>query len=167
MLWTEPSDVTQDWIGANIPADETLVGRWVAKAERMLRREFPTLDQRLKSGKEPDLLATVKDVVAAMVTRVFRNPEGIRQMQETDGSFTGSITFSGDQPGGLVLLDSERDALREPGAGKAGQAFSVSMGGDHGGGHLPWCDRLWDPARCSCGAALAGRPIFEGGDGAC
>lgn len=167
MLWTEPSDVTQDWIGANIPADETLVGRWVAKAERMLRREFPTLNERLESGQEPDLLDTVKDVVIAMVTRVFRNPEGIRQMQETDGSFTGSITFSGDQPGGLVLLDSERDALREPGAQKTGQVFNRSMLPPGHITHLPWCDRLWDPARCSCGAALAGRPIFEGGDGAC
>lgn len=167
MLWTEPSDVIQDWIGSNIPTDEALVGRWVAKAERMLRREFPTLDQRLGSGQEPDLLATVKDVVGAMVSRVFRNPEGIRQMQETDGSFTGSITFSGDQPGGLVLLDSERDALREPGAGKAGQAFSVSMGGYQAGVHLPWCDHTWNPALCSCGVVLAGHPIYEGGGGAC
>ena len=162
MVWTAVDELIDSWIGDNLPTDHALVGRWIARAERMLRREFPTLQQRVDNGDEPDLLETVKDVVTAMVTRVFRNPEGVRQMQETDGSFTGSITFSGDQPGGLALLDSERDALRDPGTGKAGQAFSIGMGGNYGVPHLPWCDYTWNPDRCSCGVSIAGYPIYEG-----
>ena len=161
MAWTLAQDVLDDWIGENTPPDPTVVTRWVGKAERMLRREFPTLQARIDAGKEPDLLETVKDVVTAMVTRVFRNPEGIRQMQETDGSFTGSITFSGDQPGGLVLLDSERDMLRDPGAAKSGQAYSVRVGADPASRHALWCDGTWVRDRCSCGAFLAGYPIYE------
>ncbi|WP_461004567.1 hypothetical protein [Trueperella pyogenes] len=161
MAWTSAEDVIEAWIGENVPTNLPLLTRWIAKAERLLRREFPTLPARLESGKEPDLKETVCDVVIAMVTRVFRNPEGIRQMQETDGSFTGSVTFSGDQPGGLVLLDSERDALRDPGSPKAGQAFSISMGGYRYAAHLPWCDATWDPATCSCGVRVAGKPIYE------
>lgn len=162
MAWTTADDVIDAWIGENVPSDHLVVDLWIAKAERMLRREFPALESRVAStDREPDLLETVKDVVIAMVTRVFRNPEGIRQMLETTGSFTGSITFGGDQPGGLVLLDSERDSLRDPGSPKAGQAFSFSMGGDYGSAHLPWCDFTWNPALCSCGVTIAEKPIYE------
>lgn len=163
MAWTSEDDVIDSWIGNDVPTDMGLVARWIGRAERLLRREFPNLQARVNAGGEPELEETIRDVVTAMVTRVFRNPEGIRQMQETDGSFTGSITFSGDQPGALALLDSERDALRDPGAASSGQAFSIHMNSGDSANHVPWCDRTWDASRCSCGVVVAGRPIYETG----
>ena len=166
MAWTTPADVLGSWIGDDAPTDEALIQRWIDRAERLLRREFPNLQARVDGGLEPDLLETIVDVVSAMVTRVFRNPSGHRSVsgQETTGQFSGSntITFGGDNPGALGLLDEERDALRPPDAPKGGQAYSVGVGGNDAAQHLPWCSLWFTGKWCSCGADIAGYPIFEG-----
>ena len=166
MSWTTPDDVIASWIGDDVPTDTGLIQRWVDRAERLLRREFPDLQDRIGSGDEPDLEATVVDVVAAMVTRVFRNPSGHRSVsgQETTGQFSGSntITFGGNNPGALELLDDERDALRPPDAPATGQAFNVSTISEGAVQHLPWCSLWFTGKWCSCGADIAARPIYEG-----
>ena len=166
MSWTTPDDVIASWIGDDVPTDTGLIQRWVDRAERLLRREFPDLQDRIGSGDEPDLEATVVDVVAAMVTRVFRNPAGHRSVsgQETTGQFSGSntITFGGENPGALALLDEERDALRPPDAPRGGQAFSIGVLSASAVDHLPWCSLWFTGKWCSCGTDIAGRPIYEG-----
>ena len=166
MSWTTPDDVIASWIGDDVPTDTGLIQRWIDRAERLLRREFPDLQDRIDSGDEPDLEATVVDVVAAMVTRVFRNPSGHRSVsgQETTGQFSGSntITFGGNNPGALELLDDERDALRPPDAPATGQAFNVSTISEGAVQHLPWCSLWFTGKWCSCGADIAARPIYEG-----
>lgn len=163
--WTAPADVVGSWIGDDPPDDVDLVQRWIDRAERMVRREVPSVPDRLAED-EPDLLDTVRDVVAAMVTRVFRNPSGHRSVtgQETTGQFSGTntITFGGDNPGALELLDDERDALKPPSSRRTGQAYSIGMGGVHYSRHLPWCSLYFTGEWCSCGVDIAGRPIFEG-----
>jgi hypothetical protein len=109
--WTTADDVTDSWIGADAPTDMALVGLWVDRAERLVRGRVPSLVARIASGDEPDLLDTVKDVVSSMVQRVFRNPEGIRQTNETTGPFTESRTYGGDVPGGLDMTPAELAAL--------------------------------------------------------
>lgn len=43
-------------------------------------------------------------------------------------------------------------------------AFSVDTAPSIGPGtHLPWCALAFGAVYCSCGADIAGRPIFEGG----
>ena len=166
MSWTTPDDVIASWIGDDVPTDTDLIQRWVDRAERLLRREFPDLQDRIDSGDEPDLEATVVDVVAAMVTRVFRNPAGHRSVsgQETTGQFSGSntITFGGENPGALGLLDEERDALRPPDAPRGGQAFGIGVLSASAVDHLPWCSLWFTGKWCSCGTDIAGRPIYEG-----
>lgn len=127
MAWTTANEVIAAWIGSDAPSDTALVGVWVDKAERLLRAKVPTLQARLDAGStlEPDLLGNVKDVVTAMVQRVFRNPEGVRQRQEGSGPFTGSVTYGGDQPGALWVTDSEL-ALVSTAATNRG-AFTVDM----------------------------------------
>lgn len=109
MAWTTSADVLGSWIGDDAPSDAALVTVWVDKAERLLRAKVPTLTDRLAVDPvvEPDLLGNIRDVVVAMVQRVFRNPEGVRQRQEGTGPFTGSVTYGGDQPGALWVTDSE------------------------------------------------------------
>ena len=71
-----------------------------------------------------DLIETARDVVVAMVTRVFRNPEGIRQANTTTGPYTESRTYGGDVPGGLGLTDDELSKLSGV---RIRGAFTVSM----------------------------------------
>ena len=133
MAWAAPDDVIDSWIGDDAPDDDLLIAKWIGRAERLIRREFPSLADRIASGAEPDLAETVNDVVVSMVTRVFRNPSGHRSVsgQETTGQFSGSntITYGGDNPGALELLDSERAALALPGEKRGRRAYSFMPGG--------------------------------------
>lgn len=127
MAWTTADDVIAAWIGDGAPSDLALVGRWIDKAERLLRSKLPTLQERIDAGSsvEPDLAGNVRDVVTEMVHEVFRNPERIRQIQEGTGPFTGSRTFAGDAPGTLRVT-SEQLALISPSGSNSG-AFSIDL----------------------------------------
>lgn len=130
--WTTPADVTGAWIGEGVPADITLVQNWIDKAERLIRRRVPDLQERIDAEAElvpprADLLETARDVTVSMVMRVFRNPEGIRQTNQTTttGPFsdTRMATYGGDVPGGLGLTDDEIGALQ----GASEGAFSIDL----------------------------------------
>lgn len=125
MAWTSSAEVVAAWIGGDAPTDSALVGVWVEKAERLLRAKVPTLAARVGADPltEPDLLGNVKDVVSAMVQRVFRNPEGIRTRQESTGPFGGSVTYGGDQPGSLWVTDAELSLISPSGSNRG--AFTV------------------------------------------
>lgn len=123
--WTTAAEVVDAWIGDGAPTDLALVDRWVGKAERHLRSKVPGLAARIAADPllEPDLVENVKDVVASMVQRVFRNPEGVRTRQETTGPFSGSVTLGGDQPGELWITDDELSRLTL--SGSQGGAFTI------------------------------------------
>ena len=166
MAWATPDDVINAWVGPDAAPDDTdQVALWIARAERRIRAAVPDIQERIDND-EPDLLDNAIDVAVAMVTRVYRNPSGHRSVsgQETTGQFSGSntITFGGNNPGALELLDEERDALRPPDAPATGQAFNVSMIGEGAVQHLPWCSLWFTGKWCSCGADIAGHPIYEG-----
>lgn len=104
MAWTEAQEFIDAWIGDDPPDDDEQIDGWIARAERKIRREVPGIVERLAADPpEADLQETVKDVVIDMVTRIYRNPERIRQMQETTGPMSGSVTYGGDEPGVLYL----------------------------------------------------------------
>lgn len=122
--WTTPADVTGSWIGGDVPTDDAQIQKWIDKAEREIKFRVPDIQIRIDAeAPRTDLLETAKDVVAAMVVRVFRNPEGIRQTNLTSGPFTTSKTYGGDVPGGLGLTDDELAKLQ----GQRGGAFSVNL----------------------------------------
>lgn len=126
--WTTPADVTNSWIGEGAPTDTVKIQSWLDKAEREIRFRVPDIQARIdaEAALVPpvmDLLETAKDVTTAMVVRVFRNPEGIRQTNLTTGPYTTSKTYGGDVPGGLGLTDDELAKLQ----GARGGAFSVGL----------------------------------------
>lgn len=127
--WTSPDDVSAAWIGEGAPDDDGQVQTWIDKAEREIRFRVPGIQSRIDAEAAlvppvTDLLETAKDVVVSMVTRVFRNPEGIRQANTTTGPYTESRTYGGDVPGGLGLTDDELSKLQ--GVRSRG-AFTISM----------------------------------------
>lgn len=131
MSWTVPDDVMDAWIGGDAPTDVDLIQNWIDRAERLIRRQVNDLQARIDTEaemvSETELLDTARDVTVAMVIRVFRNPEGIRQTNQTTttGPFsdTKMQTYGGDVPGGLGLTDAELAALM----GAKGGAFSIDM----------------------------------------
>jgi hypothetical protein len=127
MAWTAAADVINAWVGSDAPDDTAKVNLWIGKAERLLRSKVPSLTARLAvlPVVEPDLLGNVQDVVAEMVQEVFRNPDRVRQRQETTGPFTGSVTYGGDKPGTLHVT-AEQIAILAP-TGDSGGAFTIDM----------------------------------------
>lgn len=132
MSWTTPEDVKDAWIGPDAPTDDALILNWIARAERLIRRQVKDLQERIDAEAElippsTDLLETARDVTVAMVIRVFRNPEGIRQTNQTTttGPFsdTKMQTYGGDVPGGLGLTGDELAALQ----GASSGAFSIDL----------------------------------------
>lgn len=130
--WTTPSDVTDAWIGEGAPTDDGSVQNWIDRAERLIRRQVSDLQSRIDAEAEEDpprtdLLDTARDVTVAMVIRVFRNPEGIRQTNSTTttGPFsdTRMQTYGGEVPGGLGLTSDELAALQ----GLRTGAFSIDL----------------------------------------
>lgn len=127
--WATPADVIDAWVGDGAPTATLvpLIEKWISKAERKLRADLPDLAGRLgETPPEPDLAENVTDVIVAMVTRVLRNPEGVRSRQESEGPFAVSTTFGGDTPGGLYVTDDELALLSPRRAGQ--KAFTVSPG---------------------------------------
>ncbi|AYD89673.1 hypothetical protein D5R93_05735 [Actinomyces lilanjuaniae] len=106
----EAQDVRDAWLldVEDLPGEEALT-RLVGRATRRLLG----LDRRLASrlATDPDLASTARDVVVDMVLRVVSNPERIRTSSETTGPLTRSVTFGGDDPGGLYISDEEMRAL--------------------------------------------------------
>ena len=122
--WTKPSDVTGAWIGEGAPTSDTLIQTWIDKAERAIKLAVPDIQTRITAeSPATDLLDTTKDVVVAMVTRVFRNPESIRQTNITTGPYTASKTYGGDTPGEFEPTDKELAKLQ----GKTDGAFTIDM----------------------------------------
>lgn len=131
MAWTTADDVLDAWIGDDAPSDSDLIDLWIGKAEREIRFRVPDLQVRIDAEAELDppstaLLEDAIDVVVAMVTRKFRNPEGIRQRNVTTGPFSEQQTYGGETPGDLSMLPSEVDKLAGS-TGSGTQAFSINL----------------------------------------
>lgn len=131
MAWTSADDVLDAWIGDDAPSDSALIDLWIGKAEREIRFRIPDLQARIDAEADlvppsTSLLEDAIDVTVAMVTRKFRNPEGIRQRNVTTGPFSEQQTYGGETPGELSMLASEVDKLAGS-TGSGTQAFSVNL----------------------------------------
>ena len=78
-------------------------------------------------------------------------------MQIDDGMLTQRFTRT---PRRVTILPEWWDMLGVV-TGK-GKAFSIDMTAEcYGWSHHPWCDLALGGTTCSCGAWLAGAPIYE------
>jgi hypothetical protein len=133
--WTSFTDVTSRWVGNDVPTDESLVETLLGDAEQIVLATYPGIQARITAETLP--VERVIMVVVAMVTRLLRNPEFVRTVQETVGAFSQSRTYLGNDSG-LFLTDSEVAILRPDTRGKA---FEVDLGYDAGSpADLVWID---------------------------
>lgn len=133
MSWVSPDDVIDSWVGSGVPDDLPKLQIWIDRAERLVRRHVKDLQERIDAEADltpatTDLLDTAKDIVIAMVTEVFKNPEGRRSVQQTTGPYSESTTFGGENPGKLAFISEYSDLLSGV---TPGEAFSFDMIAGH------------------------------------
>lgn len=84
--------------------------------------------------------------------------DGMETIQQSGGPF--QVTMKPVNPNGdFYLTKQEKRAL---GAGVQ-RAFGVQIAGFAASIHLPWCSLNFGATYCSCGADIAGEPIYEAG----
>lgn len=82
-------------------------------------------------------------------------------VQETIGPY--STTYDNRERRRGLLWPSEIEALQKVcAAATARKVFTISTAPE-GSIHLPWCSLNFGALYCSCGADIAGYPIYEGG----
>jgi hypothetical protein len=132
LLWTEPGDVRKRWLGGQpLDAADTQITELLEDAEDTILREFPDIEDRVYDPTEPGEapengvpVRRVVKIVARMVIRHLRNPEGVRSVQEGAGPFQETRTVGGNEPGSLYLTDDERAELSKL---RRGRAFSIDQ----------------------------------------
>lgn len=121
-MFATVEDVKSRWLTGAIPASDAQLMTLIGDAEDIVVGEFPSLPADVVAGSVPE--GRVVRVVARMVMRVLRNPEGHRTVAEATGPFSGSTTYGGENPGELYLTDDDRRDLG--GRRSSGKAFTVS-----------------------------------------
>ena len=108
--------------------------------------------------------AAVKAVLRAAILRWDDTGSGAFR-QETVGPFTVSHdTRQGRRPLFWPSEINQLEALcRQVTGSVSGQAFSIDTAPGFGTYHRDICALHFGAVYCSCGADIAGRPIFEGG----
>lgn len=104
--------------------------------------------------------ATRRRIVCAVVRRSMETPipQGLSNMSESAGAV--SMQFTASNPSGdFYLTKQEKVAL----GGRKQRAFGVQIAGFGTVQHRPWCNLNFGATYCSCGADIAGEPIYEAG----
>lgn len=122
MTWATFEDVTNRWVGSNVPTDEDLVEALIGDAEQVILSHYPGIQTRIDDDELP--VARVTMVVAQMVTRVLRNPEGLTMWQQNTGPF-GQMRQFNDVGNGVHITDDE---IRLLAPSRGGKAFEVDLG---------------------------------------
>ena len=101
---------------------------------------------------------TRRRIVCAVVKRAMAAAEdlGVAQAQQTAGPYSGSYTPTNPH-GDFYLTKPEKIALGE---GRQA-AYSIRIGRHPRSFHSPLCSLRMGGTRCSCGADIAGKPIYE------
>lgn len=131
--WAEVADVKDRWVGEGFPDEADTVATLLDDAERTVVWEYPNIADRLVDDDtaEEDLpddplpVERLRMVLCRMVIRHLRNPEGARQIGESEGPFSRNRTLAGDRPGELALTDEERRMLGYLAGSPEQKAFTV------------------------------------------
>lgn len=123
---------------------------WLDDAELQIKIRYPDL-----SKLDQDVLALVERWA---VEAKIKNPDPVstRQISVDDGS--ESTTWQ--RTSGTVEILPEWWGMLG-GEKKRGKAFAIDTLGVCTTEHLPWCNLNMGDTYCSCGADIAGEPIYE------
>ena len=103
--------------------------------------------------------STRRRVVCAVVRRAMEASVGGGANQASIAAGPFSVSQSPANPhGDFYLTRNEKYAL---GRGRQ-KAYGMPVGGGGAVSHRPWCSLMFMAEYCSCGADIAGEPIYEG-----
>jgi len=115
--------------------------------------------RREKLGADPIDEAKLDYVVREAVVAHIKKPDDATQVViSVDDASTSKSYRSGK--GRVTILDEWWTLL---GLVEASGAFAIDTLGASSA-HLPWCASMFGALYCSCGADIAGAPIYEGAD---
>lgn len=151
---TVTPDTIATALGRTVPSlDEPKYAQW----EMWIGDALMLIGDRLGDVSHLDQ-AKLDYVVREAVVAHVRKPDDATQVSV--GVDDGNVSRSYRSSKGRVTIHDEWWELLSP-ADKSG-AFTIDTFPTSGLGiHLPWCDLMFLGADCSCGASLAGYPIYE------
>lgn len=154
--YATPQDLESRWRPL-LPDELERAAVLLGDAATRIRAAAPDVDVRIASQEldaDIPLLVSVEMVRRAMLAPVDQAPAG--QVQQTAGPFSQSVSYT-NPTGDLYLTKAERQML-----GAGGQAaFTVPLGSPRSASHRAWCSLAFGASYCSCGADIAGVPIYE------
>lgn len=103
--------------------------------------------------------AKVDYVVREAVVKHVRKPDDATQVTVSTDDSSSSKTYQSGK-GRVTIVDEWWTLL---GLVEQSGAFSIDMLPNGSAGHLPWCSFHFGHFACSCGASIAGKPIYEVG----
>lgn len=118
--WTTPQDVIDRWVGNDVPEDIDLLQALIDDAEVVILSDYPGIQARIDANTLPENRVTL--VTVRMVTRLFKNPEGLSAWQQVTGPFSQQRSF-GDSD--IWMTPQEKFMLAPANSGKA---FEVDQG---------------------------------------
>lgn len=122
---------------------------WIDDARMLIGNRLGDLDE-LDQAK-------LDYVVREAVTAHIRHPDDATQVSVTVDDASSSRTYRSGK-GRVSIIDEWWDLLSP---NEAVSAFTIDTVGI-GSGHAPWCSSQFFGANyCSCGADIAGYPIYE------
>jgi hypothetical protein len=133
----------------------------LAGANAKAARIAPCLADGADPAPTGDQLAEARLVLLSALVRWADAGSGAYQ-QQSAGPF--AVTVDTRQRGGYNLWPSEIEQLQaicRAGDGTGGGMFAVDTAPADLTGHAPWCALAFAAAYCSCGADIAGYPIYE------
>lgn len=126
MAWATFADVTDRWVGSNLPTDEALVESLIGDAETVILAKYPKIQDRIDSGALQ--LRVVTMVVVRMVSRVLRNPENLSYWQQQTGPFGQARNFGAESID--IWMSDDEETLLAPQL--RGKAFETDLAPDAG-----------------------------------
>lgn len=118
------SDVKERWASReSLPPDST-IDTLLTDAELVCLNALPDLLERIASDSSGHLERNLVYVECQLVLQVLTNPNGIRQMSQSSGPFSHSVTFGVETlHSGMVLTAQQLQLL----GGGSRKAFSIDM----------------------------------------
>lgn len=149
---------------ADLDADAAQIAIMLAGANATAGRVAPCLAGTGDDAPTAGQLAEAKLVLLGAIVRWSRaGSGGVTTVQQGAGPFQQMTITDNSVRSGYKLWPSEitdlQDICKTTDADKG--VFSVDTAPGLSGQHAPWCNLAFGATYCSCGADIAGEPIYE------